>query len=172
MKDLLFMCAAAAIFAFGFLIMKKLDAFMANNRRLTDAEVAENSLYIAFDNPMIIDSLMPLFERFSKANPNCRLHFMFGNTAEICDNLHKNRIDFGFIDNTASGKDETCNCLVIFTKQNGILCENAGYTIEPMNPSDIQTVVIWKKAAGNAFVNSFSDLLLSSQAAIIVSYMQ
>ena len=35
-----------------------------------------------------------------------------------------------------------------------------------MNPSDMQTAVIWKKAAGNAFVNSFSDLLLSNQSAI------
>ena len=172
MKDLLFICAAAAVFAFGFLIMKKLDAFMANNRRLTDAEFAENSLYIAFDNPMIIDSLMPLFEKFSKANPNCQLHFLCGNTAEIYDNLNQNRIDFGFIDNTASEKDETCNCLIIFAKQNNVFYEKAGYTIEPMNPSDMQTAVIWKKAAGNAFVNSFSDLLLSSQATIIVSYMQ
>ena len=36
-------------------IMKKLDDFLANNRRLIDTEIAENSLSIAFDNPMILD---------------------------------------------------------------------------------------------------------------------
>ena len=29
-----------------------------------DEEIAENSLFIAFDNPMILDSLIPLFEKF------------------------------------------------------------------------------------------------------------
>lgn len=166
MIELLLVCAVAAIIVFGYIIMKKLDDFLANNRRLIDTEIAENSLSIAFDNPMILDSLMPLFEGFSKANPNCQFHFLFGNTEDIYDKLNKNRIDFGFIENTASANDDTYNCLIISAKQNRIICEKAGCTVEPMNPSEIQTAVIWKKASSNAFVNSFSALLLSNQAAI------
>ena len=166
MIELLLVCAVAAIIVFGYIIMKKLDAFLANNRRLIDSEIAENSLFIAFDNPMILDSLMPLFEMFSKANPDCKFHFLFGNTEDIYDKLNKNRIDFGFIENTASANDDTYNCLIISAKQNSVFCEKAGCTVEPMNPSEIQTAVIWKKASSNAFVNSFSALLLSNQAAI------
>ena len=166
MIELLLVCAVATIIVFGYFIMKKLDAFLANNRRLIDAEIAENSLLLAFDNPMIIDSLITLFEKFSKANPNCQFHFLFGNTEDIYDKLNKNRIDFGFIENTASANDDTYNCLIISAKQNRIICEKAGCTVEPMNPSEIQTAVIWKKASDNAYVNSFSDLLLSNQAAI------
>ena len=66
--------SAVSLPASRYFLMKKLDAILANNRRLIDAEIAENSLLIAFDNPMIIDSLMPLLEKFSKANPNCQLH--------------------------------------------------------------------------------------------------
>lgn len=51
---------------FGYFIMKRLDDFLANNHHLIDKEIAENSLFIAFDNPMILDSLIPLFEKFSK----------------------------------------------------------------------------------------------------------
>ena len=69
MKELLSVCAVAAFIVYGYFIMDKLDAFLANNRRLAEAEIAENSLFIVFDNPMILDSLMPLFEKFSKANP-------------------------------------------------------------------------------------------------------
>ena len=87
MKELLLVCAVAAFIVFGYFIMKKLDAFSANNRRLIEAEFAENSLLLAFDNPMIIDSLMPLFEKFSKSNPNCQFHFLFGNTEDIYDKL-------------------------------------------------------------------------------------
>lgn len=165
-------CAVAAIIVFGYFLMKKLDAFLANNRRFIDAEIAENCLYIALDNPMILDSLMPLFEKFSKGKPNCQLHFLFGNTEDIYDKLNKNRIDFGFIENTASANDDTYNCLIISAKQNSIICEKAGCTIEPLDPSGIQTAVIWKKASSNAFVNSFSDLLLSNQAAINAEYVK
>ena len=172
MIELLLVCAVAAIIVFGYIIMKKLDDFLANNRRLIDTEIAENSLSIAFDNPMILDSLMPLFEGFSKANPNCQFHFLFGNTEDIYDKLNKNRIDFGFIENTASANDDTYNCLIISTKQNRIICEKAGCTIEPLNPSEIQTDVIWKKASNNAFIHSFSDLLLSNQAAINAEYVK
>ena len=166
MIELLLVCAVAAIIVFGYIIMKKLDDFLANNRRLIDTEIAENSLSIAFDNPMILDSLMPLFEGFSKANPNCQFHFLFGNTEDIYDKLNKNRIDFGFIENTASANDDTYNCLIISAKQNSVFCEKTGCKIEPLNLSEVQITVIWKKASSNAFVNSFSALLLSNQAAI------
>ena len=167
MKELWSVCAVVAFIVYGYFIMDKLDAFLANNRRLAEAEIAENSLFIVFDNPMILDSLMPLFEKFSKANPNCQLRFLFGNTEDIYDKLNKNRIDFGFIENTASANDDTYNCLIISAKQNSVFCEKAGCTmIEPLNPSETQTSVIWKKASSNAFVNSFSALLLSNQAAI------
>ena len=172
MKELLLVCAVATIIVFGYFLMKKLDAFLANNRRLIDAEIAENSLYLAFDNPMILDSLMPMLERFSKANPNCQLHFLFGNTEDIYDKLNKNRIDFGFIENNASANDDTHNCLIISAKKNSIYIEEAGCTIEPLDPSGIQTAVIWKKASSNALVNSFSDLLLSNQAAINAEYVK
>ena len=170
MKELLLVCAVAAFIVYGYFIMKKLDAFLANNRRLIEAEIAENSLFVAFDNPMILDSLMPLFEKFSMAIPNCQLHFLFGNTEDIYDKLNKNRIDFGFIENNASANDDTYNCLILSAKQNSMICEKAGCTIEPLNPSVIQTAVIWKKASSNALVNSFSDLLLSNQAAINAEY--
>ena len=159
MKELLLVCAVAAIIVFGYFIMKKLDAFLENNRRLIDAEIAKNSLYLAFDNPMILDSLMPLFEKFSKANPNCQRHFLFGNTEDIYDKLNKNRIDFGFIENNAFANDDTYH-------------EKAGCTIEPLNPSEVQTAVIWKKASINAFVDSFSDLLISNQAANNAEYVR
>lgn len=172
MKELLLVCVAAAAIVFGYFLMKKLDDFLDNNRRLIHGEIAENSLFIAFDNPMILDSLMPLFEKFSKINPNCQLHFLFGNTEDIYDKLNKNRINFGFIENTASAKANGYSCIIIPTKQNSIFCEKAGCTLEPLNPSDIQTAVIWKKASNNLLVNSFSDLIFSNQAAINAEYVK
>ena len=166
MEELLLVCAVAVIFVFGYFIMKKFDAFLINNRSRIKAENTENSLLIAFDNLMIIDSLMPLFEKFSKENPDCQLHFLFGSTEDIYNKLNKNGIDIGFIKYTYSKNEDICNYFIISAKPNSIFCENIGYPIEikPLNSADIQTVVIWKKTSNNSFTNSFSDLLLSNQA--------
>lgn len=167
MKELMIACAVAAIFVFGYFIMKKLDAFLAANRRCidNDKEMPENSLLLAFDNPMILDALSPLFEEFSKANPNCRLHFLFGNTEDIYDKLNKNSIDFAFIKYTAANNETAYHHLIISPKQDSFFCDNIGHPIEPLNPAEIQTAVIWKKASNNALAESFGDLL-SNQIAI------
>ena len=86
--------------------------------------------------------------------------------------LNKNRIDFGFIENNASANGDTYNCLIIFEKKNSIYIEEAGCTIEPLDPSVIQTAVIWKKASNNALANSFSDFLFSNQAVIKAEYVK
>lgn len=163
MEELLLLFAVAAIIVFGYFIMKKLDIFLADNDYFIDIETEENSLLIALDNPMILDSLMPLFEKFSKTTPNCQLHFLFGNTEDIYDKLNKNCIDFGFVENNAFTNKDIYNCLILSTKQNYIFCEKTGCTIEPLNPFEIQTAILWKKASNNAFANRFSKLLLSNK---------
>ena len=172
MKELFVVCAVFFIIVSGYFIMKRLDSFLENNRRSIDTEIVENSLFIAFDNPMILDCVMPLFEKFSKANPNCQLHFLSGNTEDIYDKLNKNRIDFGFIENTALNNDGTYNYLIISAKQNSVLCEKTGCKIEPLNLSEVQIAVIWKKTSDSACVNSFSDFLLSNQGAINAEYVK
>lgn len=160
MKEVFLVCAAATVFVFGFFIMKKLDGLLENNRRHTDEEQTANRLLLAFDNPMILDSLRPLFEAFSKANPDCQIHFLFGKTEEIYDKLDKNSIDFGFISHTASENQEAFNCLVLSSEQKSIFCENIGCPLEPLNRENVQTGVIWKKESNNTFFDSFYDTLL------------
>ena len=121
---------------------------------------------------MILDCVMPLFEKFSKANPNCQLHFLSGNTEDIYDKLNKNCIDFGFIENTALNNDGTYNYLIISAKQNSVLCEKTGCKIEPLNLSEVQIAVIWKKTSDSACVNSFSDFILSNQGVIDAEYVK
>lgn len=163
MKELWLVCAVAAIFVFGYFVMKKLDAFLEKNRRCAEQKNAADSLLLAFDNPMIMDSLRPLFEKFTKINPDCRLHFLFGNTEDIYDALENNNLDFAFIKYTALEHEDTCHCLMICAEQNRIFCENTGCAIEPLQPGSIQTVVLRKRGACSAFADRFFDLLLSDQ---------
>lgn len=172
MKEFLLVCAVISMIVLGYYIMKKLDAFLVDNCRCVDVEITRNSLLIGFDNPMIIKSLMPLFEKFSKANPGCQLHFLFGKPEEIYDKLDKHCIDFGFIDNAAPENESTYNCLIFSPKQNSIFCEDIGCSIEPLNPIEIQTLVLWKSTSNSNFANSFSDLLLSNQTAINAEYVK
>ena len=166
MKEIFLACAVAAILVLGFFIMKKVDGYLENNRRRTDEERTSNQLLLAFDNPMIMDSLTPIFEEFSKKNPDCQLRFLFGKSERICDKLNQNRIDFGFISHTASENQEAFNCLILSSEQTSVFCENIGYPLEPLNRENVRTSVIWKKDSDSTFSKSFSDILLSVQAKI------
>lgn len=166
MKEIFLACAVVAIFVLGFFIMKKVDGFLENNRRRTDEERIANQLLLAIDNPMIMDSLTPTFEEFSKKNPDCRIHCLFGKPEEIYDKLVENRIDFGFIKHTAFENEKAFNCLIFSSEQNSIFCENIGYPLEPLYRENVQTSVIWRKDSDSAFSKSFSDILLSVQAEI------
>lgn len=170
MKELIVLFAVAAVFVFGFFIMKRLDEFLDN--RCVEKDYTENGLVLAFDNPLIISSLMPLFEKFQKANPECRFHFLYGNAEDIFENMDHTRVDFGFIKYTSLEKEDGYSILIISPNQNSIFCKNIECLIEPLNSGQIQIAIIWKKDLNSTFAKCFSDWLLSNQDAIKESFAE
>ena len=59
MQDILLIAAVAAVFAFGWYLMGKLDAFLESNRQdqIALLSSSENILRIGFSDPFVADSL-------------------------------------------------------------------------------------------------------------------
>lgn len=158
MKDVFIACAVAGVLAVGFLVMKKLDAFLEDNRRRIGEEAAENSLLLAFDDPMIIGALSPLFEEFSKANPDCQLHLFCDTAKEIHDALASGGIDFAFVSTAEIKNDDRYGCLWIEPGHRRLLCEEVQLPVEPLKMRKIKTAVLWKNNDGK---DGFSGAMLS-----------
>lgn len=159
MKELFLVFTMVAIIVYGFFIMKKLDSFLKNNRLYIDEEKTAKQLVLAFDNPMIINSLTSVFEKFSKNNPECTLCLFFGTAEEVYEALNQSRIDFGFIQHTDFSIKDTYNRLTISAKQGNMFSEDTEYSIKPLSSEKVQTTVIWKRFSDDACIGAFADLL-------------
>ena len=162
MKELLLVCTTIGAFVLGFFAVNGICNFSENNSRQVDVKNAKNSILIAFDNPMIIDSLMPTFEKLSKENPDCELCFLLGNSEDIFDRLKNNLIDIGFTGNADVNDAESLNLLCFSAAQTGVYCEKTGCLAEPLEPS-AKTFVIWKKTSGKTLIDSFANSFLKDK---------
>ncbi|MGN0384537.1 MAG: hypothetical protein ACI4EX_01495 [Lachnospiraceae bacterium] len=62
MREIILICVVVVFLVSGYFVMKKIDVFLDNNRRLMAGKGTENGLFLAFENPMIIEDLNPLLE--------------------------------------------------------------------------------------------------------------
>lgn len=99
MKDVVLLIVTLAAFAFGYFIMKKVDAFIIENCRLIDAENRTNSctIRIAAENPALFDSAVSALEQCSDMNPYIEFSLGCGNAARLLQKLSNGRIDIALL---------------------------------------------------------------------------
>lgn len=161
MKEIFLICAVAAVFALGYIVMKKLDLFLNEIDCQADAEEQTNALSVAFDNPMIIEALTSRIENFSKANPKCRINTFFGTAKEIQDNLNGKKVDIGLINENFKINENEYNNILIYPEITGCPSCNSDLTVKPLNDSNIKINVVWNKESGNTFAESFAKFILN-----------
>lgn len=163
MKDLFLICAVAAVFVFGYFIMKKLDDFLDNNRRQISEDIGTHSLRIAFEMPALIASVADLLDRFSRKNQNCELCLFYGSANEIEKRLSENKLDFGFVaaDSVCTSGEEI-DSIVLPLRQSVIHSETVGLPVMPIGASEITTKIIWKENNVNPYGKLFAELLNGS----------
>ena len=160
MRGFVLICAVAAVFIFGYFIMKKLDDFLDNNRRQISEDIGTHSLRIAFEMPVLIASVADLMDRFSKENQNCDLYLFYGSADEIEKRLTENKLDFGFVaaDSICTSEKEFAS-IILPLKQSVIHSETVDLPVRPIEASEIATRIIWKENRVNRYGKHFAELL-------------
>ena len=78
MKELILICIVAFVFVFGYLIMRKVDMFLAENNLQTKEHSPSSSLRIGFEAFDLVDQSAELLEHFSKKAPSCEIMLFYG----------------------------------------------------------------------------------------------
>lgn len=159
MKEVLLLCSVAAVFVFGFFIMKRLDKFLENNHREIDEMTNASVLRIAVENPFMIESVSDLLERFSKKNPYCQLYLITGNAEEIASGLAANELDFGFISSDDQKNHAHEYAAVFVPLKQGAISTTIGIPVMPIASEPIMTKVLWKKEECTLEKKQFAELL-------------
>ena len=84
-RTAIFLLCAALLAAAGFFIMRRLDRFLAENRRRLAQEERESAgeLRIALESPAIAPCICESMEVFSEIHPECRLCFLSGTAEQL-----------------------------------------------------------------------------------------
>lgn len=99
MKDIILLIVTLAAFAFGYFVVKKVDDFIAENRRLIASCNRLNSctIRIAADTPMHLDSAASALEYCSTINPFMEFSFSSGNVNRLLQRLSNGTIDIAIL---------------------------------------------------------------------------
>lgn len=102
MQDILLIAAVAAVFAFGWYLMGKLDAFLESNRQdqIALLSASENILRIGFFDPLVADSLSGVLEKYSKIHPSVSASLFSGTETELMREFSLHKLDMIFCQKT------------------------------------------------------------------------
>ena len=99
MQDFLLIAAAAAVFAFGWYLMGRLDAFLESNCQDQTAlrSAGEKVLRIGFFDPLVADSLSGVLEKYSKIHPSVSAALFSGTETELMSAFCSQKLDMIFL---------------------------------------------------------------------------
>lgn len=161
MRDIFLVIAVAAVFIFGFFVMKRLDVFLEENRRRVLEKEDNAHLCIAFENPMTAESITPLLENFSRKHPDCEIHLFCGTSQEILKQIERNTVDFGLMTGDAVIQINLYRQARIKLAQRTLSCENIGMPpIQPIGDENISVTAVWK-ITDSSYINDFADVIVS-----------
>lgn len=162
MQDLLLVAAVAAMFLFGWFLMKRLDRFLEKNRQTQTLllESDKDTLRIGFSNPSIADSISDVLERYSKRCSGISVYLFHGTEQEMIKQLFHNKLNVIFLPKDADvPADLHYNVREVLLRCTPVMMKYGGLPIEPIAEGCITQKVLWSEEAKAAFVDCFVECL-------------
>jgi len=162
MKELVLLCAVAAIFALCWFILKTTGKFFEHNKNDSPEKPERPALSIAFEHTEDVSFLNELLEHFSQRSPFCELNLFYGSSREIRRQIKNGKIDLGFIrQEPRPESDEALHSFHFVLDKNVVACEPAGLPVIPLCHNSFFVNAIWKKNSINPQVSLFVNQLKS-----------
>ena len=157
MKDILLGCMVAAVLAFGFFVVKKLDAFLEENRARANAKTGAERLSLGVDDPMVVGALTPLINEFSCAQPGCRIEVFCGTGEELSGAVASGDVDIGFFagEYGAAG----CDSARIMLERAELPSAGSRPELRPLVPGIIGVSAVWRSERGGELADILALIL-------------
>lgn len=133
MKHMILICATLAFFVFGYCIMKKVDAFMAENQRAIEEENRRSRclIRIAAETPMLVASVAPAMEYCSWVHPYIGFCVSGGRVKRMLQRLQDGTIDILLLTEASANDLHTEFASVKIPYRSGqVMCDETGLNTE------------------------------------------
>lgn len=147
MKDLILILVMAAVFAFGYYIMTRVDRFTEENQRMISHANRQGQcpVRIAAEHPMLLGSVTSALENCSRADPHIAFFLSSGRAAHLLEKLLDEQIDIVLLSDTSSDLlSASCTSLLLPRENKAAAVSILGLPVEPLE-DDARVRVVWKK---------------------------
>lgn len=139
MQDFLLLVPILAVFIFGWFLMKKLDAFLNENRKVQAGQLERdaNVLRIGFANPLAADSISDVLEQYSRQCPEFSVSLFHGDVEDLLKKFALHKLDIVFLPEQVDiPSDKEYNRKKVILESNPVLMKYGGLPIERCNFDD------------------------------------
>lgn len=164
MQDLLLLVSLLGMFVFGWVLMKKLDDFLDENRkaRKEQAEKGRNALRIGFANPLAADSISDILEQYTRQYPEHSVCLFYGNVEDLLKKMVLNKLDIIFLPEQVDIlPDKDYNRKKVLLEVTPVIMKYGGLPIEPIVDGNVLLNVVWieknKVPAVDSFIKYMED---------------
>lgn len=162
MQGALFLAVIAAVFAFGWFLMGRLDCFLEANDHAQGLQLssAKNTLRLGFCNPTAADGITDVLEQYSRAHSDIVVRIFCGSEEEVLKGLSTGRFDMVFLpENAEIPAHMHCNSRIVSLNCTSVMMKYGGLPIEPITDGHIIQKVLWNGEAASAFAGCFRKCL-------------
>lgn len=168
MQDIVLLLAAAAVFAFGWFLMGKLESFLQRDacRRETGEVPPGKYLRIGFVDPLAADSLSGVLETYGESRPGVAVFLSGGTAEELLKGIAAGRLDAVFLpkDVVFSGESRYHRMEVVLSCT-PVVMQYGGLAIGPVTQGRLAQIVIWPKEDMTSQAGAFIACLKGKLAA-------
>lgn len=168
MRDLALGASVAAIFAFGWYLMRKIDVFLASNRQDQAASLptGEKILRIGFFDPLVADSLADVLERCSKEYPDISLSLVSGTETQLMREFVSHQLDMIFLPENAAVSEKIRGRVGEISLQHmPVMMQYGGLQIGPITKGYSHQKIVWAESGITPETGRFIKLLRSELVA-------
>lgn len=164
MQDFLLLVSVLAIFIFGWFLMKKLDDFLDENRKVQKEQLEKggNALRIGFANPLVADSISDVLEQYSRLYPEFSVRLFHGNAEDLLKKVALNKLDIIFLPEQVDiPSDKDYNRKKVMLTSTPVIMKYGGLPIEPIVDGNVLQNIVWieknKASAVECFIEYVQD---------------
>lgn len=162
MLDALLLVSVAATFAFGWVLVRKLDGFLEEDHNGQELPLSSggNALRLGLCNPMAAGSMADALGQYSKIYPDIRIHVFYGSEGELLAGLSSGRLDIVFLSEDADVPAYIpYNSGRVSLPAAAVILKYGAVPMEPIGSGQITLTALWNGGTASAFAGCLMKYL-------------
>lgn len=150
----------------GFYVMRQIDLLIKKNKILMNSNLhtGEDSIRIAFENPIMVESIILAMEKISQRYKNFCFYLYTGTVSDIMSSIKAESLDMAILmKEPAQGEVIAYKEITVPLVPAKVSIASIALVVEPLNEEESKMSVIWREKESSKVQREFIKYLQSEK---------